>query len=95
MSTFETRLFINGAYVVGEGAVQPAHEPATGTLLADVASASPTQIDRAVQAADDARQAYAAWRHEELRLRLGPVDAVTHGVHPGAPPDDRGVTTRV
>lgn len=49
--TFETRLFINGAYEAGQGAALPVYEPATGNLLAEVASASPEQIDRVVRLA--------------------------------------------
>ena len=48
MTDFETRLLINGEFVAGEGPVEPAYEPALGTVLAEVASASAAQIDAAV-----------------------------------------------
>ena len=77
MSTFETRLFISGAYVAGDGAVQPVHEPATGALLAEVASASPAQTDQAVKAADDARHGWArATPKERGRALLRIADAI-------------------
>lgn len=56
--TYETRLFINGEYISGQGSELPAREPATGGLLAEVASADPEQIDKAVHAA---HAAFAKW----------------------------------
>jgi len=58
MSEFETRLFIGGAFVAGEGPAEPVFEPALGTRLAEVTSASPAQIERAVAAA---QAAFAGW----------------------------------
>jgi aminobutyraldehyde dehydrogenase len=59
MTEFETRLFINGAFVQGQGAVEIAFEPARGTPLAEVASASPAQVDAAVAAAAAAFRGWA------------------------------------
>ncbi|WIJ25101.1 aminobutyraldehyde dehydrogenase [Devosia sp. RR2S18] len=56
--TYETRLFINGEYILGQGSDLPAREPATGGLLAEVASADPEQINKAVHAA---HAAFARW----------------------------------
>ena len=50
MSNFGTLLFINGKFVAGEGAVEKAYEPACGTVMAEVRSASAAQIDQAVGA---------------------------------------------
>jgi len=59
MSEFETGLFINGAYVQGQGPVEVAFEPARGIPLAEVASASPAQVDAAVAAAAAAFKGWA------------------------------------
>ena len=66
MSDFETRLLINGQFTAGQGAVETAFEPALGTPLADVASASPAQVDAAVAAAD---AAYKGWARRTPRER--------------------------
>jgi aminobutyraldehyde dehydrogenase len=66
MNGFETRLFINGEFVPGEGAVEHAYEPATGRLLADVQSASAEQIDEAVRAA---LHAYRGWSRTTPKQR--------------------------
>tara|TARA_R110002020_G_scaffold198154_15_gene399298 strand:- start:1001 stop:2431 length:1431 start_codon:yes stop_codon:yes gene_type:complete len=66
VSDFETRLFINGEFVQGQGAVEIAFEPALGTPLAEVASASPAQIDAAVAAAD---AAYKGWAQTTPKQR--------------------------
>ncbi|MEO8756656.1 MAG: aminobutyraldehyde dehydrogenase [Devosia sp.] len=60
MSEFETRLFINGEFVTGQAPAEIVHEPALGTQLAEVPSASPAQIDAAVRAA---HIAYKGWSH--------------------------------
>ena len=77
MIAFETGLFIDGAFVAGEGACKPARDPARGTLLAEVPSASPAQVDRAVEAA---HAAFATWRRttpkERSRLLWSIADAV-------------------
>ena len=46
--------FINGQFVVGEGAVEEVLAPATGEVLARVPEASPAQIEAAVKAAEKA-----------------------------------------
>ena len=51
MTKFDTRLFIAGEFVAGEGTVELAHEPALGTVLAEVPSASAAQVEAAVNAA--------------------------------------------
>ncbi|MGV8830406.1 MAG: aminobutyraldehyde dehydrogenase [Devosia sp.] len=66
MSEFETRLFIGGQFVQGQGAVEIAFEPARGTPLAEVASASPAQVDAAVAAAD---AAYKDWARRPPKER--------------------------
>lgn len=66
MTTLETRLFINGAFVAGDGPADPAFDPARGTILAEVASASPGQVDRAVETA---QTAFAAWRRTTPKER--------------------------
>ncbi|HWA20435.1 MAG TPA: aminobutyraldehyde dehydrogenase [Devosia sp.] len=58
MSTFDTRLLIDGQFVAGEAAAEPAYEPAKGAILVEVPSASAAQIDIAVNAA---HRAYKAW----------------------------------
>jgi aminobutyraldehyde dehydrogenase len=81
MIAFETGLFIDGAFVAGEGACEPARDPARGTLLAEVPSASPAQVDRAVEAA---HAAFATWRRttpkERSRLLWSIADAVEANV---------------
>lgn len=64
--TYETRLFINGAYEAGRGAALPAYEPATGQILAEVASADTGQIDKAVKAA---HAAFKGWSQTTPKLR--------------------------
>lgn len=66
MTDFETRLFIDGAFVAGEGAMETAFDPARGTPLADVASASRGQVDAAVAAA---ARAFADWRRTTPKER--------------------------
>lgn len=64
--SYQTHLFIDGAYEGGNGPSLPAHEPATGRLMADVASADPGQIDRAVRAA---HAAFAGWSQATPKAR--------------------------
>ncbi|MBJ6987782.1 gamma-aminobutyraldehyde dehydrogenase [Devosia sp. MC521] len=64
--TFETRLFINGQYEAGQGEALPVYEPATGKLLAEVASASSEQIDRVVRLA---HAAFDGWSQTTPKLR--------------------------
>ncbi|HEV7275913.1 MAG TPA: aminobutyraldehyde dehydrogenase [Devosiaceae bacterium] len=66
MTDFDTRLFIGGEFVVGDGAPEVAHEPALGKPLADVPSASLAQIDRAVQ---EAHKAFGHWSRRPPRER--------------------------
>ena len=54
----QSQLLIDGHLVNGQGATQPVYNPATGEVIAQVAEASPEQVDRAVLAAD---AAFAAW----------------------------------
>ena len=50
--TFETRAFIDGAYVESTGCdTFPAYNPATGEVLAHVTACTEQDIDRAVMAA--------------------------------------------
>jgi len=64
--SYETRLFINGTYEAGQGATMPAYEPATGKVLADVASADAGQIERAVTAA---YKAFGSWGQTTPKAR--------------------------
>ncbi|SFV28574.1 aminobutyraldehyde dehydrogenase [Devosia crocina] len=64
--SYQTHLFIDGAYEGGNGPSLPAHEPATGRLMADVASADPGQIDRAVRVA---HAAFAGWSQTTPKAR--------------------------
>ena len=48
------QLFINGELVDGEGEKQAVYNPATGEVLLEIAEASPSQVNAAVLAADDA-----------------------------------------
>ena len=54
----QSQLLIDGQLVNGQGATLPVYNPATGEVIAQVAEASPEQVDRAVLAAD---AAFAAW----------------------------------
>jgi len=82
MGVLETRLFINGRFVEGAGAPEAAYEPATGEKLADVGSASPDQVDRAVR---DAHTAYRGWSRttpkERSRVLLGIAAAIEERSH--------------
>lgn len=66
MTAFETRLFIDGDFVAGDGAGEAVFEPALGTRLAEVASASADQVDRAVRSA---QKAFASWSKTTPRER--------------------------
>jgi aminobutyraldehyde dehydrogenase len=54
----ETRQFINGQFVAGEGPAEQVLDPATGEAIASVPEASPKQVEAAVQAAE---QAFPGW----------------------------------
>ena len=57
---YETRMLIGGELVIGEGPLLEVENPATEAVVATVGSASESQLDRAVAAADDARAEWAA-----------------------------------
>ena len=77
MSKLETRLFIDGAYVEGQGKVETAFEPALGKPLAEIASASDAQIDEAVMAADTA---YRSWSKTTPRERSAALLAIAAAI---------------
>mgnify|MGYP000076244804 FL=1 len=77
MSELDTRLFINGEFVAGQGKAETAFEPALGKPLAEVASASDAQIDQAVQAADSA---YRSWAKTTPRERSAALLAIADGI---------------
>lgn len=77
MSTFETRLFIKGEFVVGQGKLETAYEPALGKPLADVASASFEQVDLAIQAANGA---YKDWSRRTPRERSAALFAIAAAI---------------
>lgn len=54
----QTRLFIGGEFVAGEGPEEDILNPATGALIAKIPSASKAQIDKAVASA---AQAFQSW----------------------------------
>jgi aminobutyraldehyde dehydrogenase len=81
MSAFETRLFINGDFVAGEGAGERVFEPALGTTLAEVASASPDQVDAAVHAA---HKAFASWSRTPPRERSAALLAIADKIEASA-----------
>lgn len=62
----ETRQFIDGAFVVGEGAEEEVRDPATGAVLARVPEASAEQVAGAVAAAE---RAFPAWSRTVPRDR--------------------------
>lgn len=77
MLALETRLFIDGKFVAGQGPSETAFEPATGRALAEIASASLAQIDAALLAAE---RALARWRlstpRERSRILLAIADRI-------------------
>ena len=81
MSSLETRLFINGEFVAGEGAEETAFDPARGTELARVASASEGQIDTAVQSA---YRAFQRWRRTTPKERSRMLWAVADKIEENA-----------
>ncbi|MBL8334886.1 MAG: gamma-aminobutyraldehyde dehydrogenase [Rubrivivax sp.] len=74
---FPTELFIDGAFVAGEGEVERVLNPATGALLVEVPEASAEQLHKAVSAA---HRAFDGWRDttpmERMRALLKLADAV-------------------
>ncbi|MDS1135618.1 gamma-aminobutyraldehyde dehydrogenase [Nitratireductor indicus] len=81
MSSLETRLFINGAFVAGEGAEEAAFDPARGAELARVASASAAQVDGAINAAHTAFQ---RWRRTTPKERSRMLWAIADKVEENA-----------
>lgn len=77
MSEFETRIFIDGQFVQGQGLVELAFELAHGTPLAEVASASSAQIDTAIAAADAAYKGWARHLSEERSAALWRIADLT------------------
>src|ERR1700728_316230 len=62
----QTQLLIDGALVAGEGAVERILDPATGQRIAQVAEATPAQVNAAVAAAEAAA---APWAQTVLKDR--------------------------
>lgn len=77
MSALETRLFINGDFVAGTGPVETVYEPARGTVLAEVASASADQVEAALAAA---HAAYKSWSRTTPRERSAALLALADGI---------------
>lgn len=77
MSALETRLFINGDFVAGTGPVETVYEPARGTVLAEVASASADQVEAALAAA---HAAYKSWSRTTPRERSTALLALADGI---------------
>ncbi len=75
--TLPTELFIDGAFVAGEGEAERVLNPATGELLVALPEASPEQVHKAVSAA---HRAFDAWSDttpmERSRLLLRLADAI-------------------
>jgi aminobutyraldehyde dehydrogenase len=80
MTDFETRLFIDGRFVDGEGPVETVYEPALGRQLAEVASASPQQIDAALGAANGA---YKDWSRRTPKERSAALLAIADRIEAG------------
>lgn len=81
MTEFETRLFIAGDFVAGQGPVETVFEPALGSKLADVASASPEQVDLAVKSA---QKAFATWSRTTPRERSAALLAIADAIESSA-----------
>lgn len=77
MSALETNLFINGNFVAGAGPVETVYEPARGTVLAEVASASADQVEAALAAA---HAAYKSWSRTTPRERSAALWALADGI---------------
>lgn len=54
----QTNMLINGEMVAGQGAALPVLDPATGSKVAEVAEATPEQIEAATRAAHEAFESY-------------------------------------
>ncbi len=66
MQNIQTKLFINGQFVAGQGALENIINPATGELITQVAEASLEQIQQAVKAA---ATAFPTWKKTTPRDR--------------------------
>ncbi|WP_417581058.1 aminobutyraldehyde dehydrogenase [Pelagibacterium sp.] len=77
----ETRLLIDGAYVAGQGLSETAFEPASGKVLAEVASADAGQVEQAVVAA---HRAFGDWRKTTPKLRSRLLWAIADAVESNA-----------
>lgn len=76
-TSFETRLYIDGRFVAGEGAPESALDPDSGEVIVAVRSASPTQVDAAVRAADTAFRGWSrATPKERSRALLAIADRI-------------------
>ncbi|WP_425256993.1 gamma-aminobutyraldehyde dehydrogenase [Rubrivivax sp. RP6-9] len=75
--TLPTELYIDGAFVAGEGEPERVLNPATGALLVEVPEASTEQVHKAVSAA---HRAFDAWRDttpaDRARMLLKLADAI-------------------
>jgi len=75
--TLPTQLFIDGAFVTGEGEAERVLNPATGALLVSLPEASVDQVHKAVSAA---HRAFESWSEttpmERSRLLLKLADAI-------------------
>ncbi len=77
MTQYSTRLFIEGKFVDGQGKAETAYEPARGTALTEVPSASPAQVDAAVRAAN---VAYKDWSRRSPRERSAALLAIAGAI---------------
>ena len=66
MQNIQTKLFINGQFVAGQGALENIINPATGELITQVAEASLEQIQQSVKAA---ATAFPTWKKTTPRDR--------------------------
>jgi aminobutyraldehyde dehydrogenase len=77
MNEYSTRLFIGGEFVEGQGKPETAFEPALARPLAEVPSASTSQIDHAVEAA---HRAYKDWSKRSPRERSAALLAIANAI---------------
>ena len=63
----QTKLFINGEFISGEGREEVILDPATGETIVTIPEASPEQINRAVAAASAAF----AWATTRSKMASG------------------------
>jgi len=66
----KAQVFVNGRFEAGEGAPEQVVNPATGELLVSLASASESQVDRAVAAAEAAFPVWASLTPRERSVAL-------------------------